>query len=1068
MIDLGDLNGRNAISILESYEGKNPYIKKLKKKLLEKGDITLTTTQSNYIINNHNFEPKLINKIVSITEYIGLELKKEHNLSFTPERILIEYLLADNEKSYHVYGKLKRNQEKSEMYFIPKTQILDDFLFEEKEIEVDFEKYEKLDTFELRDGSIGRKLYDKQKEGIKFLLSRDGCILADQMGAGKALISDTLAITPIGPKRFGDLKVGERIIGSNGKPCNITGVFPQGVKDVYKITFNDGYSIVCCKEHLWTVSHIGSNFNENITLSVEQMLDKGLVIEHALVGYDKTYYKNLNGDNKWQIPIVKPIHFENDDILPIKPYLLGLLLTNNETSVNNHLEDIMNLDLDNIDSDSKFIPYVYKYSSIENRLELLEGMMGSDYHKNNNIEFNSTSERLVDDLAEIIHSLGGIVKKTCNINEDKKSYVLNIKLLSSINPYLDIESNENGVGRHIINIEPCGQAETLCISVDAPDKLYVVEHGIVTHNTVQTVVAALESGAKRILVVCPSSLKINWQREIEYFQENDVAIINGKKWEDAKFTIINYDILKNFHVVPGKDMKEEDICWDNQHMVMANFDLIIIDEAHKIKNPDSNRGAIMKDLCTNYGNKKVWLLSGTPVANRPMDYYNLLKLIKSPVAHDWKYFVLRYCDGKQITTTQKNGKKKKVWLTNGASNLEELAVKTKNIYLRRLKTEITEMPDKTVIPIYSKFNKTQWDEYNELWDQYLEERANKKKRGEPERDLVELGLLRKFVAMQAIPNTIELAEDIIEQDEKVVIFTNFTEELKVLQNHFGNKCVIHYGGMNTNDKQKSVDEFQNNDKIRVFIGNIVSAGVGITLTSASHLIFNSFDWVPGSNEQSEDRCIFEGQSVLTYNGYKLIEDIEIGDMVYTHLGNFKPVVDKHMHLEKNKLRYDITTYLSAETLSVTNDHKLYVYDKETSQFKWLEAENLNIKKHCLTFKDSEGFIEETIDGYLLFPIKNINISIPTKGNERVYDLSVEDDHSFVVGNYNVHNCYRFGQKNNVTIYYQLFEKTVSVRMWKTLQQKQYVINKIMDEGKTANEDMLNIIIDEILDNYDEE
>ena len=166
-------------------------------------------------------------------------------------------------------------------------------------------------------------------------------------------------------------------------------------------------------------------------------------------------------------------------------------------------------------------------------------------------------------------------------------------------------------------------------------------------------------------------------------------------------------------------MKEEDICWDNQHMVMANFDLIIIDEAHKIKNPDSNRGAIMKDLCTNYGNKKVWLLSGTPVANRPMDYYNLLKLIKSPVAHDWKYFVLRYCDGKQITTTQKNGKKKKVWLTNGASNLEELAVKTKNIYLRRLKTEITEMPDKTVIPIYSKFNKTQWDEYNELWDQYL-------------------------------------------------------------------------------------------------------------------------------------------------------------------------------------------------------------------------------------------------------------------------------------------------------------------------------------------------------------
>ena len=132
---------------------------------------------------------------------------------------------------------------------------------------------------------------------------------------------------------------------------------------------------------------------------------------------------------------------------------------------------------------------------------------------------------------------------------------------------------------------------------------------------------------------------------------------------------------------------------------MGNFDLIIMDEAHKLKNHKSKRGAIMKDICTNYGDKKVWLLSGTPVANRPMDYYNLLALIGSPIVANWKHYVIRYCDGRQITTTLKNGYKKKVWLTNGSSNLEELALKTKNVYLRRLKTEIGDMPEKNMTSV---------------------------------------------------------------------------------------------------------------------------------------------------------------------------------------------------------------------------------------------------------------------------------------------------------------------------------------------------------------------------------
>ena len=619
-MDLSDINSVKAITILKEYEGKNPYIKKLKLKLEKNNKLLLTNNQSNYIVNNHEFKPKAINKIVSITNYLGEELKKSEHLTFTPEKILIEYLLADNDKTFHVYGKVKRNQRNSEMYFIPKSQILDDFLFEEKEVHVDFEKYTKLDTFVLGDGTVGRTPYEHQIAGIKFLLSRDGCLLADDMGLGK---------------------------------------------------------------------------------------------------------------------------------------------------------------------------------------------------------------------------------------------------------------------------------------------------------TYQSIIAALESGAEKILIVCPTSMKISWEREINHFQCFDTAIVDGKKWNQSKFTIINYDILKNFHVIPGVDIPKDDICWENQKLVTGNFDLIIMDEAHKLKNHKSKRGAIMKDICTNYGDKKVWLLSGTPVANRPMDYYNLLALIGSPIVSNWKHYVIRYCDGRQITTTLKNGYKKKVWLTNGSSNLEELALKTKNVYLRRLKTEIGDMPEKNISPTYHKFTDKQWDTYNELWEEYLVERKKKKKRGEPDRDLVELGLLRKFVAMQAIPETIDLAEDIIEQENKVIIFTNFTEELMELQKHFGDKCVVHHGSMSDSEKQISVDRFQNSDKVEVFIGNIISAGVGITLTKATHVIFNSFDWVPGNNEQAEDRA------------------------------------------------------------------------------------------------------------------------------------------------------YRIGQKNNVTVYYQLFEDTVSVRMWRTLKQKQNVIDTIMGEKEIDEEAVMEIMFEEILNDYEE-
>lgn len=898
----------------------------MKLSLINNNKVNFTTSQTQYIIENHDKEPMLINKVVEITEWLGKELQKNEHLSFVPKRIQILYILADTEKTYHVYGKMKQNQEKPGMYFIPKTQVLEDPYFNEIDIEVDFEKYKKLDTFELKDGTIGRTPYEHQKSGIKFLLTRKGCVLADDMGLGKRIANDVPVLTPNGWVPHGSLKVGDYVIGSNGKATKVLSTHPSPSDDYYKITFTDGTVVESCDEHLWAVQTTNHRKRKS-GFKVKPLKD--------LIG-DLTY--GTKGNVKWYIPMVESVEFNNRDI-KIDPYLLGCLLGDGGISqrsitlstVDNQLleecsgrlpldyffdktngkcdyqlkqqitertigtkhsviEDLTYYKLMGTKSDNKFIPDDYKYNTKEIRLEVLQGLLDTDGYcsqKDGTIQFYSASKQLSYDVKELVQSFGGVARETTKVGKYKKPdgtviecklcYILTINLPEGIVPFklqrkIDNMKTDRKYlpSRGIKTIEYSRTTAGQCISVEADNHLYVIDKYTVTHNTYQSIIAALESGAKKILIVCPSSVKINWEREINYFQCFDTTIVSGRKWSEAKFTIINYDILKNFHALPSKDLKKEHILERHQTLLAANFDLCIIDEAHKLKNKDSKRGAIMAEVCKKVD--KVWLLSGTPVANRPMDFYNLLKLIKSPLTKNWKFFAQRYCEGRQITTTLKNGHKKRIWLTNGASNLDELNQKTRNILLRRLKSDIGDMPEKNIIKMGHKFSENQQSDYESLWEEYLIERLEKKKKGEPDRALVELGLLRKFVAMQMIPETIKMAEEIIEQGHKVIIFTNFTEELQQLHKHFSKNGVVHFGEMSDKDKQKSIDKFQKNKKTNVFIGNIISAGVGITLTEGTYVIFNSFDWVPGGNEQAEDRAYRIGQKNNVTVYYQLFEN----------------------------------------------------------------------------------------------------------------------------------------------------------------------------------------------------
>ena len=398
-------------------------------------------------------------------------------------------------------------------------------------------------------------------------------------------------------------------------------------------------------------------------------------------------------------------------------------------------------------------------------------------------------------------------------------------------------------------------------------------------KTTAAVIASLESGAKKILIVCPASLKINWEREIKNYTDRRILLIEGKKWGSTfDYYIINYDILKNFHTT---DKSEDNEAY--QLITNAGFDLAIVDEAHYISNSTAQRTKLLNDILSKI--PKVWLLTGTPMTSRPINYYNLLKIVESPLTLNWQSYVFRYCAGYQFRVGNR-----KVWNTSGASNLDELREKTKNLVLRRMKTDILDLPEKIITPVYLELQSRFYD--HELEDFIRISKENRQSESVSV-TLNRLMKLRQLIAIEKVPYTCEFIDKFVEQDKKVIVFTNFTASLDMLHEKYKKNSVILDGRMSKEKRQESVDKFQNNDKIKIFISNIKAGGVGITLTAAETVIMNDLSFVPADHSQAEDRAYRYGQknSVLVY--YPVFENtIEI--QVYNILQKKKGIIDQVM------------------------------------------------------------------------------------------------------------------------------------------------------------------------------
>ena len=412
-----------------------------------------------------------------------------------------------------------------------------------------------------------------------------------------------------------------------------------------------------------------------------------------------------------------------------------------------------------------------------------------------------------------------------------------------------------------------------------PNDRFILADDMGLGKTTSAIIAAIESGAKKVLIVCPASLKINWKREIEMYTNRRTLIVEGGKWGSTfDFYIINYDIIKNYHELPDEKTGVQESLILREH-----FDLAIIDEAHYINNTGAMRTQLMNDILDSI--PKVWLLTGTPMTSRPINYYNLLKIVRSPLTLNWQGYVKRYCKGFQFKA---NGRK--IWKTDGAANLDELRERTRHLVLRRLKTDVLDLPEKIITPQFLELDNML---YQHEMEEFVKIAKDDRKKESISITLSRLMGARKIIAREKVPYTCELIDKFLELDKKVIVFTNFTDTLEMIKEKYSKHCVVVNGTTPKLKRQEAVDRFQTDPKVKVFIGNIIAAGVGLTLTAAEGVIMNDLSFVPSHHSQAEDRANRIGQKNVVNVYYPIFEDtieINIYNIIQRKKNNIEQVM----------------------------------------------------------------------------------------------------------------------------------------------------------------------------------
>ncbi len=403
---------------------------------------------------------------------------------------------------------------------------------------------------------------------------------------------DAKILTPAGWTTMGDVGVGDRVVGSDGQSHYVTGVYPQGVQDIYRVTFSDGAVAECTLDHVWRVSN---NYDRqrgvSRTMSLADLIADGFHYE--------------SGPAKWAVPMPDPIDYDTVEDLPLDPYLFGLLLGDGSfrsngrgsggitlasaigdadeteqtiapmlpTGVSITRRDrggwsefyfkgrggpapnpftgiIKSLGLYDVIGGDKFIPDVYLHSSVKDRVGLLQGLIDSDGHigVTGTVRFTTTSRQLADGLAELVGSLGGVT--TVNPNKGRTTltvlvrqlpdWIVPVRLLRKADRYRPSAALRL---RTMVSAERVRSAESQCIRVESSDHLYITDGFILTHNTPnlliklqQTLNTEQKQSLQSALEQRHTGLQNAWKTMV--LEGGADAQIIGSQFEEIAFDVI--------------------------------------------------------------------------------------------------------------------------------------------------------------------------------------------------------------------------------------------------------------------------------------------------------------------------------------------------------------------------------------------------------------------------------------------------------------------------------------------------------------------------------------------------
>ncbi len=336
-----------------------------------------------------------------------------------------------------------------------------------------------------------------------------------------------------------------------------------------------------------------------------------------------------------------------------------------------------------------------------------------------------------------------------------------------------------------------------------------------------------------VIIVCPATLKLDWKAKLERWLTVPMSISivwpGTTALPKANIIIVNYDLL--------------------HHWVWPSVDLLVVDEAHLCKNPKARR---TKKMLAMRATHKIYL-TGTPALSRPMELYSLIKSLDPKSWPTIGSFGVRYCDG----FVDERG-----WNFDGASNLEELHDRLRaTIMVRRLRSEVwKDLPivrrEIIELPVDVGPARRAIKQDAELQGEInsYEDTVDGLKTG-ARIAFERISLVRHETALAKVPQIIEAVIEALEEEKKIVIFAwhkDVITALRVALNPYGVACID--GDTPVEHRLAKEEAFRNGPNCRVFIGNMIAAGMGLDLSVASRIIFAELDWVPGTIKQCEDRC----------------------------------------------------------------------------------------------------------------------------------------------------------------------------------------------------------------------